>query len=106
MAICRSYANTKVTPSPIELPRTEAFAFTEHLCALGIRPEYGSQTARCVLRLNLSRQAAEIILKKTVPDLSSMDMTADINSQTVYALSDQLPTAEEWEASGSAGERH
>lgn len=40
-------------------------------------------------------RAAEIILKKTVPDLSSVTMEADLKHH--YELSDEMPTAEEWE---------
>ena len=43
-------------------------------------------------------RAAEILLKKTMPDLTSVDMTADIETRTTYSISDELPTPEEWEA--------
>jgi hypothetical protein len=43
-------------------------------------------------------RAAEILLKKTMPDLSSMDMTAELETRSTYFISDQLPTEEEWEA--------
>ena len=33
-----------------------------------------------------------------MPDLSSVDMTAELETRTTYMISDQLPTAEEWAA--------
>ena len=41
-------------------------------------------------------RAAEILLKKTVPDLSSVVMEAEHRHR--YDVSDEMPTAEEWEA--------
>jgi hypothetical protein len=42
-------------------------------------------------------RAAEALLRKVVPDLSSVDMTAEIET-TRHVISDRLPTEEEWEA--------
>lgn len=48
-------------------------------------------------------RAAEIVLKKLRPDLSSVDMAASVDQTTRFVITDEPMTDEEWEASYSDG---